>query len=50
MLLTAHYWIDNAEERRVTLEEGAPKLKRHGGVINNDYYDFQSNNFTYCKV
>jgi hypothetical protein len=37
--------------RRLALEDAPPKLKRHERVDNIDYCnDFQSNNFTYCKV
>lgn len=38
------------QERRLALEDGAPKLIRHACVVINDCHDFQSNNFTYCKV
>jgi hypothetical protein len=37
--------------RRLALEDASSKLKRHERVDNIDYYgDFQSNNFTYCKL
>jgi hypothetical protein len=39
----------HCQERRLTLEDAAPKIRTHERVVLNDYCDFQSNNFTYCK-
>jgi hypothetical protein len=40
----------HCQERRLVLEDGVPKLITNGWIVISGYYDFQSNDFAYCKV